>query len=331
MTVFKRALFGLAVLCFIIALGSLGYALIEGWNFFEGLYMTVITLTTVGYGEVRPLSRAGRAFTMVLIFTGTGFMLYMVGYWAQVIVEGQIRDVLGRRKVEKEIHSLKNHYIVCGYGRIGEVIAKELRQAGIPLVVIENRPEAIAKLERGGYLYLEGDASDEEILQVAGVTQARGLVAVVSSDADNVYIILTARTLNPGLLIVARAGEEGSEQKLLRAGADKVVSPYMLGGYRLAQTILRPNVVNFIEIAMHGEVDLTLEEIPVGGTSEIIGRPLKDSGIRQKLGLIIVAIKRADGQMLFNPPPDTHILLGDTLIAIGPRAKLDQLIQLLEP
>ncbi|MDD3581324.1 MAG: potassium channel protein [Desulfobacca sp.] len=331
MTVFKRALFGLAVLCFIIALGSIGYALIEGWNFFEGLYMTVITLTTVGYGEVRPLSRAGRAFTLVLIFTGTGFMLYMVGYWAQVIVEGQIRDVLGRRKVEKEIHHLKNHYIVCGYGRIGEVIAKELRQAGVPLVVIENRLEAIAKLERGGYLYLEGDASDEEILQVAGVTQARGLVSVVSSDADNVYIILTARTLNPGLLIVARAGEEGSEQKLLRAGADKVVSPYMLGGYRLAQTILRPNVVNFIEIAMRGQVDLTLEEIPVGGTSEIIGLPLKDSGIRQKLGLIIVAIKRADGQMLFNPRPDTHILLGDTLIAIGPRDKLDQLIQLLEP
>ncbi|MFP3868543.1 MAG: potassium channel family protein [Desulfobacteraceae bacterium] len=332
MTVFKKALIGLLLLLVIILLGSLGYSLIEGWNFFDGLYMTVITLTTVGYGEVfGPLSRPGRFFTMVLIFTGTGFMLYVVGYWAQVIVEGQIRDVLGRRKLEREIHQLQDHYIVCGYGRIGEVIAKELRQAGLPLVVIENRLETIAKLERANYLYLEGDASDEEILRVAGLTQARGLVAVVSSDADNVYIILTARTLNPDLLIVARAGEEGSEQKLLRAGADKVVSPYMLGGYRLAQTILRPNVVNFIEIAMRSEVDLTLEEIPVGGTSEIIGLPLKDSGIRQNLGLIIVAIKRADGQMLFNPRPDTPILLGDTLIAIGPRAKLDQLIQLLKP
>lgn len=332
MTILKRALIGLALLLIIILLGTLGYMLVEGWGFFDSLYMTVITLTTVGYGEVHPLTRVGRSFTIGLIFLGMGLMLYVVGYIAQVIVEGQLREVLERRRLEKEIHKLKNHFIICGYGRIGGVIARELRQAKIPLVIIEDRPETIAHLERASYLYVVGDATQEEVLEMAGVHQARGLVAVVSSDADNVYIILTARTLNPDLLIVARAGEEGSEQKLLRAGADKVISPYVIGGCRMAQTILRPTVVNFIDIAMMGgAMDLALEEIPVGGTSEIVGLSLKDSGIRQKLELIIVAIKRADGQMIFNPKPDTQILLGDTLIALGPRVNLDRLTEILKP
>ncbi|MBW1916539.1 MAG: potassium channel protein [Deltaproteobacteria bacterium] len=331
MTSFKRTLIGLAFLLIIILLGTLGFVLIEGWAFFEGLYMTVITLTTVGFGEVSPLSKPGRVFTIMLIFLGMGFLVYVTGSLAQVIVEGQLREFLGRRRLEKEIQKLKNHFIICGFGRFGQVIVGELRKAGVPLVVIDNRPEIITKLDRAGYLYIAGNATDEEVLQTAGLNRARGLVAAVYSDADNVYIVLTARTLNPQLLIAARAREESSELKLFRAGADKVVAPHAIGGHRLAQTILRPTVVDFIEIAMKGGVNLTLEEIPVGGTSEIIGLPLRDSGIRQKLDLIIVAIKRADGQMLFNPRPDTPILLGDTLIAIGPRNNLDRLTEILKP
>jgi voltage-gated potassium channel len=330
MTSLKRIIIGIVWLIAILIIGSLGYMILEGWSFFDGLYMTIITLTTVGYGEVRPLSQTGRIFTILLIFWGVGFMLYVVTAIAQVVVEGKLRDIFGRQRVEREIRQLKGHYIICGFGRIGEVISRELKHNHIPIVVVDNLPQNTPTLERSGYLHVFGNATQEEVLLAAGIERAQGLVSVVSSDADNVYIVLTARSLKPDLNIVTRAGEPGSEQKLRRAGANEVISPYELGGQRMAQTILRPTVVDFMDVALGEGIDLSLEEIPVGGQSDIIGRPLKDSGIRQRLDLIIVAIKRLDGTMLFNPQPDAPILQGDTLIALGSQANLDKLMHLLE-
>jgi voltage-gated potassium channel len=326
----RRIIIGIFWLVAILMVGSVGYVVLEGWTYFEGLYMTVITLTTVGYGEVRPLSQTGRTFTILLIFWGVGFMFYVVTAIAQVVVEGQIQDVFGRRRLEREIRNLKDHFIICGFGRIGEVISRELNNNGIPIVVVDNRTQHTPILERSGYLHVIGNATQEEVLLTAGIERARGLISVVSSDADNVYIVLTARSMNPNLTIVSRAGETGSEQKLRRAGANEVISPYELGGQRMAQTILRPTVVDFMDVALGEGIDLSLEEVPVGGTSDIIGKPIKDSGIRQRLDLIIVAIKRLDGTMLFNPQPDAPILQGDTLIALGSKVNLDKLLHLLE-
>jgi voltage-gated potassium channel len=327
---FQRMFWVILWLILILIVGSVGYVVLEGWSFFEGLYMTVISLTTVGFGEVRPLGFAGRVFTILLIFSGIGLMFYVVSAITQMVVEGQFRDVFGRRLLQRAIRTVKDHYIICGFGRIGEVIARELHHNGIPIVVVDNDPERLPVLERSGYLHIFGNATQEDILLAAGLERAKGLVAVCSSDADNVYIVLTARSLNPGLNIVARAGEPGSEQKLLRAGANEVISPYELGGHRMAQTILRPTVVDFMDMALGEGIDLSLEEIPVSGKAQLIGVPLKDSGIRQKLDLIIVAIKRLDGTMLFNPQPDTVILQGDTLIALGSKANLDKLMHMVE-
>jgi len=328
MSSLKRILVGLGALLAVLAVGTLGYVCIEGWNFFDGLYMTVISLTTVGYLEVHPLSREGRAFTIVIIFMGLGFMFYVLGAVAQVVVEGQLREVLGRRKLTRQVQKIKDHYIICGFGRIGEIISRQLHDKGVPLVVVEHRPQMAPQLEKLGYLHVIGDAAQESVLLDSGLERAKGLVTAVSSDADNVYIVLTARSLNPRLFIMARAGGEGSEQKLLRAGADKVISPYVIGGRRMAETILRPTVLDFIDTTFHGGMDLSMEEVPMGDRSELIDLPLKDSGLRQKLDLIIVAIKRANGEMVFNPQPDTRILSGDTLIALGTKANLDQLIKI---
>jgi len=316
------------MLATLLTLGSLGFIWLEHWDVMDALYMTVTTLTTVGYGEVHPLSRLGRIYNMGLILAGMGVMLYIVGSLARVVVEGEIRQVLGKRKLLTRIRKLKGHYIICGLGRIGEIIARQLKERGIPLVVVENNPEHLARLEEFGYDFVAGDATKEEVLLEAGIERARGLVAVVHSDASNVYIVLTARSLNPQLYIVARAEERGAEQKLRRAGADRVESPYEMGGRKMAYAILRPTVTSFIELAMTEGVDLSMEETGVEATSPLIGVPLKDSGLRRDLDLIVVAIKRADGEMLFNPTPETLIQAGDTLVLLGMRQNLEALEKL---
>jgi len=319
-----------ACLLALLLVGSLGFVWLEGWSFFDALYMTVTTLTTVGYGETHPLDRIGRVYNMVLILTGMGVMFYIVGSLARVVIEGELHAVLGRRKLIKHIKRLKNHYILCGFGRIGEIIARQLTGRGLSLVVIDKVADQITRLEELGYYFITGDATRDEVLLEAGIERAKGLVAVVASDADNVYIVLTARSLNPKLFIVARGEEPGAEQKLLRAGADKVESPYHMGGQKMAHTILHPTVVTFMELAMKEGVDWSMEEIAVGQTSALLGVPLADSGIRQNLDLILVAIKRADGEMLFNPSHQTPILAGDTLIALGLRKNLDALEQMVQ-
>lgn len=328
MVVIRKIIQWSAILIVFIILGSLGYVWVEEWNFFDSLWMTVITLTTVGYSEVRPLTPIGRVYSMVLMLAGIGVMFYIITGLARIIVEGEIRDALGKRKLQKHIQKLHGHYIICGFGRIGEIIARQLKQRHIPFVVVENKPDLVAGLEELGYDILVGDATKEEVLMEAGIERAKGLIAVVSSDANNVFITLTARSLNSNIFIVARAAEPGSEQKLLRAGANRVESPYELGGRKMAQSILRPNVVTFIDLAMKEDVDLSMEEIPVAASSSLVGMALKDSGIRQKLNTIIISIKRSNGDMIFNPSPGTQIEAGDTLIALGMRQSLETLEQL---
>jgi voltage-gated potassium channel len=330
MVTFRKIAQWTACLVALLVLGSLGFVWLEGWNFFDALYMTVTTLTTVGYGEIHPLNHLGRLYNMVLILTGMGVLFYIVGGLARAVIEGELQVALGKRKLIKHIKRLKNHYIICGFGRIGEIIARQLKGRGLSLVVIDRNPEQISRLEELGYYFITGDATRDEVLLEAGIERAKGLVAVVASDADNVYIVLTARSLNPNLFIVARGEEPGAEQKLLRAGANKVESPYHMGGQKMAHTILHPTVVTFMELAMKEGVDWSMEEIAVGQTSPLLGVPLKDTGIRQKLDLILVAIKRASGEMLFNPSHDTTILAGDTLIALGLRKNLDALEAMVE-
>ena len=312
--------------------GTIGYIVLEGWSFTDALYMTVITLGTVGYGEVQRLSPAGRIFTMVLIIVGVGFVFYLAASVIQLMVEGRIREILGRRKLEKKIRGQKGHYIICGYGRVGSSICEALRSKPIGIVVIERDPARVAKLNERNILHVVGEATDEENLIRANVQNARGLIAALKTDSDNVYVALSSRQLNPDLFIMARAGEERSEKKLIAAGANKVVCPYRMGAHRIAQTILRPTVTDFLELTVTATTrDIQMEEMPVHHSSKLINVALQDSGIRKDLDLIIVAVKKAPGDMLFNPSSQTRLEAGDTVIAIGKRHNLERLETLLNP
>ncbi len=265
---------------------------------------------------------------MVLMLSGVGTMFYMFGVWAKVLLEGEIREILGRKRLSHKIKSLKNHYIICGFGRMGSIICTEMMESKVPFVVIEGSPEVIAGMD-GDYLSLQGDATQDSVLKEAGIERALGLISVLASDANNLYAVLSARGLNANLKIVARASDEGAEQKLMRAGADSVVSPYYIGGLRIAHTLLKPAVVDFIEFATRsGNLELQMEEVKLKESSHIIGRSLNDSEIRKDMGIIIVAIKRESGEMEFNPNSSCTIMKGDTLVAMGETKKLKALEEL---
>jgi voltage-gated potassium channel len=326
----KNIIRGIAMLVLVLLVGSMGYMIIEKWGFLESFYMTVITITTVGYGEIREVSELGRIFTIIVIFTGMGIMAYTLGMVAQAMVELQLMSILGRRKLGLKIKSIKDHYIVCGFGRIGMHISKELKANRVSLLVIENNPESKQVLEQHEIPYIIDDATNEDVLIEAGIDRAKGLVAVLSSDADNLFITMTARGLNRDLFILARAQEEHTEKKLLRAGANRVVLPYLIGSRKMAQTILRPAVTDFLELTVHDkDIELKLEELLVGEQSDLIGVTLADSGIRQKMNVLIVAIRKRDGKMTFNPSSGTKIETGDTLIALGHSSELKRLAALL--
>lgn len=327
----RRIKMALALVVGVLLFGTLGYHLLENFSWLDALYMTVITVTTVGYGEVRPLGTSGRIFTMVLIGSGVGTIFYILTAATQFMVEGRLREILGRRSVERAIGSLKDHYIICGYGRIGALVCEMLLEAGRQVVVIDSNEEVTRRLGGDKIHYVLGPATEDEVLLAAGVERARGLVATVSSDADNVYIVLTAKDIRPDLFVIARATEPGSERKLRHAGADKVVSPYFIGARRIAQTVIRPSVADFIDLTFHSTIDqpLRMEELTVGPGAELAGTSLKDSGIRQKLDLIVLAIKKPDGSMRFNPPADLVVEVGDTLIAMGPGSSMSKLTKAL--
>jgi voltage-gated potassium channel len=303
---------------------------IEGWAFDDAFYMTIITLATVGYGEVHQISDAGRIFTIILIVSGVGYFMYVVGLIVQFLVEDRIRVILGRRKLDKRIAKLKNHYIVCGYGRIGRVLVHYLTERYLNVVVIEKNADRRAAMDEDGVLYLVGEATDESLLLRAGIRSAKGLITAVATDADNVFLTLIAKQLNPDLFIVARAIQNTAKRTLQAAGAAKVISPYDLGARRMAHAILRPTVIKFLELAFTDEsTDVVMEEIRVRPSSHLLNVALKDSGIRQQLDLIILTIKKADGTLIFNPKADTRIETDDTLVVVGKAKSVNRLEQMM--
>jgi len=313
-------------LVIVTLIGMAGFHYIEGWTWFEGLYMVITTFSTIGYQEVHPLSHAGRVFNVVLILVGVSLVFLGIGSLTQALLEFELRSFFGRRRMEREIDRLSDHYIICGAGRVGRSSARELARRPARFVVIEPNDAKIARCG-SDWLILKGDATQEQTLREARIDRARGLVAATTTDATNLYIVLTARSLNPKLKIIARASEEDAEKHLLSAGADSVVSPYSFAGQRIAQSFLRPHVVSFLDTATtHLGMDLEIGEVHVTSNSEFAGKTVGTSRIRQERGVIILAIKR-DRDMHFNPSPDDRIEPGDCLIAMGEPTQLRHLQQ----
>jgi voltage-gated potassium channel len=314
----KKLKVAFLILISMIIIGTLGFHFIEGWNMLESLYTTMTTMSTVGYGDFYPKTAAGQVFTIFLIIFGVGSMLYTIGLLAESMVEGRIRSIMGWGKMDKTIKRMNNHYIICGCGRIGFLISKELADGKVDFVVVDNNPEVIQKIGEEGFVYFRGDAIHDKCLIGAGIKRARGIVCVLPTDAQNLYVILTAKELNPDIWILSRSEEEESEHRLLRAGANRVMSPYTLGGNRMAMAILRPAMLDFIEITTRRQsLELRMDELEICDGSPLIGKSLEDSEIRQRYGLIIVAVKKDSGKMIFNPVANYVIQKGDKLIALG--------------
>ncbi|RLB98897.1 MAG: potassium channel protein [Deltaproteobacteria bacterium] len=304
--------------CIIFSIGVTGYMAIEKWTFLDAAYMTAITLSTVGLMEVHEISSTGRIFTIIMIFAGAGYFLYIAGVIIQFVVEGEIQSILGRKRLDRKIKKLENHYIICGYGRIGRVLCQLIREESNDIVVIENDDNLTSTLEKDRMHYLHGDASDEELLEKAGIKRASFLVAALGTDTANVFLVLTARQLNPDIYIMARASNPDVKSKLMVAGANFVESPYDIGAVSMGLKLLRPSVSSFLEIALSRKKEaIQIDELFVPKSSKYTNVLLKDSGIRQDFNLIIISIKKTTGEMLFNPHFETLIEPGDTVIVMG--------------
>lgn len=317
---------GVALLGLVLLLGTLGYLWIEdGWTLLDAFYMTVITITTVGYHEVHPLSSAAKIFTSALVVTGLGVLLFTLTRLAHAVFEGELANVLGKRRMMNRIDELDGHYVICGFGKVGRPVAEGLSMESLPFVVIENGHEVDEALNDFGFLHLLGDATDESVLERAGVARAKTLLALLPSDADNLYITIAARDLNPGIKVIARATDQSGETRLKRAGAHDVVSPARIAGLRVLQAAVNPTAVEFMEIVTQQQaLQLSLTDIEVTGRSELSGRTIAECGIRGRYGVIIVAVKRESG-MLFNPDPGTTITAGDVLVVLGEDLDIAQL------
>ncbi|MDH3884603.1 MAG: potassium channel protein [Desulfobacterales bacterium] len=322
----KKLRYSLLMLIGIIALGTCGYYFVEHMPLFEAFYMTIITLSTVGFAEVIPLSQVGRAMTVIIIILGISVGAYTIGVLVRALVEGELVKIFGRRKMQKQVSGLKNHFIICGFGRIGRIVCSELNADNIDFLVIEQDPSVIEYIQTQKYLYLDMDATSEEALMQAGIMEAKGIVTAVNSDANNVFITMTAKSLRPDVFVLARASEEKNEGKLFRAGATRVVSPYLIGGRRIAQMLKKPTVVDFIDIAMMGShLGLMMEEATIGNKSSLIGKTLIDSHLRKDYGVIIVAIKKLSGDMVFNPTFSEKLEAGDVIVVIGKKEDLKRM------
>jgi len=321
MSATRRLIWGGGILVTIIAAGIIGYVVIEGWSFTDALYMTIITITTVGYAEVHPLTTGGRIFSIFLIVGGVSGALYTLTGIIEYIVEGHFGITVGRRRMKARIAKLKGHFILCGYGRVGREIARVLNEEGAPFVVIDSDQNAIAEAEEAGYLCLLGDATNDEVLKEAGISQARGLVSAVGTDTDNTYITLSARGLCADLFIEARSCSPGSEVKLERAGANRVISPQAIGGRRMAMLALRPAVVDFIDtVAYRPGQELQMENVEISSGSPLVSLTIEAA--HHRTGATILAISKKSGGLIVNPPEEETIQDGDRLIVIGTKKQL---------
>ncbi len=326
MNIRRRIGLALTLLGSVILIGSAGFHFIEGWPWFDGFYMTLTTMATVGYSEIHPLSHAGRVFNSFLIVASVLAAAFTIGTFSQALLEFEFGRAFGRRRMERELAKLSNHYIICGAGRVGRTVARELRARGQSCVFIERDPNRCQWAMNEKIPVIIGNASAEENLKAAHIDRAKGFVAAVSSDAENLYIVLTARGLRPDLKIIARASEEEATSKLLRAGASQVMSPYYFVGHRIAQLLLRPNVLDFIDAAFGTErLDVEIGEVRVHERSPLVGKTLGNSAIREQAGVIVLGMKPADGAMIFNPSPEATIRASDFLIVIGGDTQLKKL------
>jgi len=314
----KKLTLSFILLLVTISLAVVGYYFVEGMSLFDSFYMAIITISTVGFQEVVPLSKDGRIITIIFILLGVSLGAYTLGTFIRMFIEGELKKSYGRRKVETKITKLSNHYIICGFGRIGSIICQDLYKSKKPFVVIENNLKGIEKLNKKKYLYLPLDATKEESLIAAQIDKAKTLVTVVKSDSDNVFITLTARGIRPDIFILARSSNEKDGVKIKRAGANKVISPYIIGGKRMAQVLLKPAVVDFIDTAiMENQFGLQIEEMKIKPKSKLIGKNLIESNLRNDFGVIIVSMRKENGHIIFNPKPTEIIEANDIIVILG--------------
>ncbi|MEW5977834.1 MAG: NAD-binding protein [Acidobacteriota bacterium] len=326
---FRRTMLAVMALIGLLTLGTVGYRWLEDLDFVDALYMTVITLSTVGFGEVHPLSPVGRMFTVSLIVGGGGLAAYTLSGIAEFLFSGELRIQWDHQRRTRMLQQLSDHIIICGYGRMGRNVAHALKGEGLPFVVIDPNPEKIEHVREMGYLALQANAADETHLEEAGIRRARGLVAAANSDAENVFIVLTARSLHPKLLIVARANFEESEQKLVRAGADRVILPYRISGRRVATVLLRPEVDDFLDEVSHSSgMELLLEQIHLAPTSPLVGQTLAQAQLGSRLGVTVLACKLPEQQLNTRPSADTVLKANAKIIVLGTRDQLQAVMHL---
>ncbi len=325
----RRAAMVGGLLATTVAFGTLGFVIVEGYPVFDAFYMTLITVSTVGYQEIHPLSHAGRVFNSFVILFGVCVVFFGVGAVTQTIIELELQDKFGKRRRKRVIDGLKDHYIICGFGRVGRHAAFELQRTGAPFVVIDRSDARVEMARQAGMNAVLADSTRDESLRQVGISKAKGLVSALATDADNVFVILSAKTMNPKLTVVTRASEEEAEQKLRLAGADTVFAPFSMAGHRLAQALVRPHVSTFLDFATTAMgLDVAIEQVEVSGLSEVISKSLRELHLSRDYGVIVMAIRKAGGEMLFNPPAESTISAGDYLIAMGAIENLQRLEKL---
>ena len=326
----RRLLYLALLIAVMLICGTAGFTLIEGFHPFDAFYMTLITVTTVGYREIHDLSRTGRVFNSFIIFFGVSTMFFAIGIMTQSLIELELGEFFGKRRLKRMIDKLRDHYIVCGYGRVGRGAAAELKQSGVPFVVVDRDPEKVERAMRLGLLAAQADSTSDETLREVGIERAKGLIAALATDADNLFLILSAKTLNPRLYLAARVAEDEAEDKLRRAGAHTVFAPYSSTGYRLAQAMLRPHVTQFLDFTTKSfGANVTIEQVRVADRCEFVSRSLQQMQIRRDLGVVVLAIRKADGTMQMNPSAESAVEAGDFLIVMGEPGNLRRLENLL--
>ena len=326
----NRLLWAAAAIASALAIGTLGFVVIEGYPVFDAFYMSLITIFTVGYNEIHPLSHAGRVFNSFLIFFGALTLLLAAGAMTQTIIELELNQFFGKRRIKNMVESLTGHFIVCGYGRVGRGAAEELKNAGSPFVIIDSDEDRVERAMRNGMLAVLADCTRDEALRDVGIDRAKGLIATLGTDADNLFLILSARTLNPSLYLSARVGEEEAASKMKRAGADQIFAPYSSTGARMAQALLRPHVSQFLDFTTSNMgLNVGIEQVEVLPGSGVDGKTLEEIRLRRELGVIVLAIKRKEGHMEFNPAAEAHLNGGDFLIVMGEPESLPRLETLL--